>query len=115
MKTDTLTPLTEQHAKPAGKSDSALTTKQIGAYQKQLEGWQVRENKYLRRRFEFSNFQTALDFVVRASEIVEAEDHHPQITFGWGFAEFEFWTHDVGGLSANDFILAAKINRLAGR
>lgn len=66
----------------------------------------------LKRSFEFDNFATALDFVNRVGALAEAEGHHPDITFGWGYATIEIWTHKIGGLHENDFILAAKISEL---
>ena len=59
-----------------------------------------------------SKFSEALDFVNRIGSVAEAEGHHPDILFGWGRAEITIWTHDIGGLSENDFILAAKIDAL---
>jgi 4a-hydroxytetrahydrobiopterin dehydratase len=74
-----------------------------------LNGWEVSGVK-LKKRFEFENFAQALEFVNKASEFAEKLDHHPDIHFGWGYAEFEITTHDAGGLTHNDFDLAKDID-----
>ena len=75
------------------------------------DGWTVNGDA-LFRRFEFSNFAESLAFVNKVGEIAEAADHHPDITFGWGYAEFRTTTHDRGGITDVDFALIEKINRL---
>ena len=64
------------------------------------------------KRFEFANFAESLAFVNRVGEIAEAADHHPDITFGWGYAEIALTTHDRGGVTDVDISLASKINEL---
>lgn len=77
-----------------------------------LEGWS-RKGDALVKKFEFLNFATALEFVNKTGEIAENFDHHPDITFGWGYAEVLFTTHDAGGITQLDFDLAQKINEIA--
>lgn len=67
----------------------------------------------IERRFRFPNFRKAIDFVDKVGELAEAEGHHPDIHFGWGYATISLSTHKIKGLHENDFIMAAKINRLA--
>lgn len=76
-------------------------------------GWKLAEggNKLV-RNIEFKNFKSALAFVNRVGEVAEAENHHPDITFGWGYVSIEILTHKIGGLHENDFVLAAKISAL---
>ena len=74
--------------------------------------WAIREGKRLEREFRFPDFKAALAFTVRAGEVADAADHHPDIHLSWGRVRIEVWTHSVGGLSENDFILAAKIDAL---
>src|ERR671933_1113106 len=74
-----------------------------------LNGWKS-ENDRLVKRFTFKNFAEALDFVNRVGAKAEAADHHPDIKFGWGYAEFEITTHDRGGLTDFDFGLAREID-----
>lgn len=62
------------------------------------------------RRFTFEEFADALHFVNRIGEVAEAEGHHPDICFGWGYCEVAFQTHKIKGLHENDFIMAAKVN-----
>ena len=76
-----------------------------------LNGWQTNDNK-LTRKFSFANFAEALAFVNRVGEIAETADHHPDITFGWGYAEISTTTHDRGGITDVDIALASKIDAL---
>lgn len=72
-------------------------------------GWELRDAKHLEKTFKFEDFKSALEFVNKVGEISEAEGHHPNIDFGYGFAKILLWTHAIDGLSDNDFFLAAKI------
>ncbi len=81
---------------------------------KQLEtvnDWKSVDNK-LHKRFEFSNFAESLAFVNRVGEIAEKHDHHPDITFGWGYAEIFLTTHDCGGITEIDFVVASEIDSI---
>jgi 4a-hydroxytetrahydrobiopterin dehydratase len=71
------------------------------------------EGKLLQRTFRFGNFRASLDFVRAAGELAEAERHHPDIAFGWGYATIALRTKKIKGLHQNDFIMAAKFDRLA--
>jgi 4a-hydroxytetrahydrobiopterin dehydratase len=76
-------------------------------------GWKLEENgTRLTRRFEFKDFRKAIEFVNRVADIAEEEGHHPDIAIHWNKVDLILWTHKIGGLHENDFILAAKINRL---
>jgi len=88
-----------------------LSAEEIENALNDLDGWKI-ENVNLKKRFEFSNFAESLAFVNRVGAIAEAADHHPDIRFGWGYAEFSITTHDTGGLTKNDFDLAAAIENL---
>ena len=76
-----------------------------------LNGWEV-DGDRIKRRFEFKNFAEALEFVNKVGAIAEDADHHPDITFGWGYAEIATTTHDRGGVTDVDFALAEKIGDL---
>lgn len=89
-----------------------LRGEEIEAFARQLPEWEVVGERHLRRRFKFTNFRDALSFVNRVGEVAESEGHHPDISFGWGYAEIQIYTHAIDGLSESDFILAAKIDRL---
>jgi 4a-hydroxytetrahydrobiopterin dehydratase len=89
---------------------------EIHKYQKKIDGWDVLKDKkkvfFLNKKFKFTNFINSQNFVNRVSSISEEEGHHPDISFGWGYAEIKITTHAIEGLSENDFILAAKIDQL---
>lgn len=76
-----------------------------------LEDWRA-ESDILSKRFEFKNFSEALEFVNRVGEIAERHDHHPDITFGWGYAEINLTTHDRGGITAFDFAVAKEVDEI---
>lgn len=78
----------------------------------EVPDWAREGNRALRREFAFPNFRDAFGFVARVALIAEAEGHHPDIELGWGRAAFELTTHAASGLTRNDFVLAAKIDRL---
>ena len=71
------------------------------------------DGRSLSRRIEFADFDTAFALVERVAALARAEDHHPDIAVGWGYAEFTLTTHAIGGLHTNDFIVADAIDALA--
>ena len=71
------------------------------------------EGRRIERGYKFKNFAEAFAFVQRAAELAEAEGHHPDISFGWGYAKVSLQTKKIKGLHENDFIMAAKLDRLA--
>jgi 4a-hydroxytetrahydrobiopterin dehydratase len=76
-------------------------------------GWRLEENgKRLVRRFELEDFKKAIEFVNRVADLAEEQGHHPDIAIHWNKVDLVLWTHKIGGLHENDFILAAKVNRL---
>jgi len=75
--------------------------------------WEVVSEHYLHRESRFPDFKQALDFVNRVGSIAEQEGHHPDILLAWGKVGITLWTHKIDGLTESDFILAAKIDRLA--
>jgi 4a-hydroxytetrahydrobiopterin dehydratase len=82
----------------------------------QVPNWELRdETRRIDRNFKFKNFGDALAFVQKVGELAEAEGHHPDIGFGWGYANVSLQTKKIKGLQENDFIMAAKIDRLAGQ
>jgi 4a-hydroxytetrahydrobiopterin dehydratase len=79
----------------------------------QTPGWRLEEGgTRLKRGFEFADFVEAMRFVNRVAEVAEAEGHHPDIAIHWNKVELTLWTHKIGGLHENDFILAAKVDAL---
>jgi len=78
-------------------------------------GWSLdADATRIERNFKLGDFASALALVNRVGELAEAEDHHPDISFGWGYCRIVFQTHKIKGLHENDFIMAAKVNQLAG-
>ena len=89
-----------------------LSEDEILEYITLIKGWVVRNNKKIVRTFNFVNFKHTMDFVNEVARIAEEEGHHPVMHLDYGSAEIELWTHAIDGLSENDFILAAKIDKL---
>jgi 4a-hydroxytetrahydrobiopterin dehydratase len=93
-----------------------FTKAEIDNYLKFLTNWKVLINEkkafYLSRDFKFTNFEKSLNFINKMSLIAEQEGHHPDLKFGWGYAEVNIHTHAINGLSLSDFILASKIDHL---
>jgi 4a-hydroxytetrahydrobiopterin dehydratase len=93
-----------------------FTKAEIDNYLKFLTNWRVLINEkkafYLSRDFKFTNFEKSLNFINKLSLIAEQEGHHPDLKFGWGYAEVNIHTHAINGLSLSDFILASKIDHL---
>ena len=89
---------------------------EIHKYQTKVDGWNVLKNDkgtyFIEKKFIFKNFLQSQDFVNNVGKISEEEGHHPDITFGWGYAKINISTHAIEGLSENDFILAAKIDEI---
>jgi 4a-hydroxytetrahydrobiopterin dehydratase len=94
----------------------AFDIDEIHKYQKKVDGWDVKndENKsyFLTKEFIFKNFLDSQNFVNKVSNVAEQENHHPDISFGWGYCKIKISTHAIKGLAESDFILAAKIDRL---
>jgi 4a-hydroxytetrahydrobiopterin dehydratase len=90
-----------------------LNEKEISEYKKLIsESWLVVENNKLSREFFFVNYRHTIDFVNKVAAISEEEGHHPVLHVYYGRAVVELWTHSISGLSENDFILAAKIDKI---
>ena len=89
---------------------------EIHKYQKKVDGWDIIKNNkntyFLEKNFKFDDFKKSQNFVNEVGKISEAEGHHPDIYFGWGYAKINITTHAIEGLSENDFILAAKIDQI---
>lgn len=99
---------------PCEGGDPPLPRVEVEKLLVEVPDWQLKDDGLLKisRSFKFKDFAQALNFVNKVGEIAESEGHHPNICFTWGKVEITLWTHAVGGLSENDFILAAKINNL---
>ena len=106
--------LTQKTCVPCKGGVPPLTRDEAAGYTAQVPGWQLSDNAdRIEARFDFPDFKSAIAFVQKVGDLAEAEGHHPDITFGWGYASFVFYTHKIKGLHENDFIMAAKVNQLA--
>lgn len=106
--------LEQQKCVPCEGGLVPLSEEQSEKLIEKLPGWTLLDQgKKIKRKFLFDDFVSSLDFVNKLGVLAEAEGHHPDISFGWGYAEVTFLTHDISGLHKNDFIMAAKSNELA--
>lgn len=106
--------LVEKTCVPCRGGVPALTPEQGQALRVQAPDWALLDDVHrLERSFHFGNFREALAFVQQIGELAEAEGHHPDVRFGWGYATVSLQTKKIHGLHENDFIMAAKIDRLA--
>jgi len=95
------------------KGTPALTGTGVSQFKLQLRGnWKVKGKKQLEKAFKFPDFLKALHFTNQVGKLAQKENHHPDIYLSYGEVRLQLSTHSVGGLSPNDFILAAKINQL---
>ena len=108
--------LLEKKCVPCEGGVKAFDISEIHKYQKMVDGWNIIKDKkdiyFLEKQFSFKNFLDSQKFVNEVGKISEEEGHHPEITFGWGYAKINITTHAIEGLSENDFILAAKIDKI---
>lgn len=107
--------LATKHCVPCEGGDPALTDDQEKTYFEKVSGWSLihdGEHK-IRKQFKFQDFKKALGFVNRVGEVAEKEQHHPDIYIFYNRVQIELFTHAVGGLSENDFIIASKIDLIA--
>jgi 4a-hydroxytetrahydrobiopterin dehydratase len=102
--------LSEKHCVPCHGGVPRLTGEEVEPLLAQLEGWEAVGVHHLSKEYRFKNFTDALAFVNRVGRVAESEGHHPDISFGWGYARVEIYTHAIDGLSESDFILAARID-----
>ena len=111
-----MTDLLNKKCKPCEGGVIPFNISEIHKYQKKVDGWDIAQNKnkiyILKKKFTFKNFLESQKFVIKVGEISEEEGHHPDISFGWGYARIDITTHAIEGLSENDFILAAKIDQI---
>jgi len=103
--------LADRSCAPCPAGTPPLTADGWGHLSKGVPLWQV-EDGHLTRTYRFSSFLGAIRFVNEVARIAEAEGHHPDIAVRYDRVRIEVWTHSIGGLSENDFILAAKLDRI---
>jgi 4a-hydroxytetrahydrobiopterin dehydratase len=106
--------LTKKHCVPCEGGDPPLPDEKEDELLKQVQDWSLlRDGTHmLRKQFKFKNFKESMAFVNKVADLAEGEGHHPDIKIVWNKVNLDLFTHAVGGLSENDFIMAAKINKL---
>jgi 4a-hydroxytetrahydrobiopterin dehydratase len=106
--------LTTRHCTPCTGGDSRLSPEQTSELLPHVSSWTLRDER-LARAFAFRDFAEAMKFVNAMAAVAEAEGHHPDFCIHWNRVEVTIWTHAVGGLTENDFVLAAKVDELLKR
>ncbi|MEP6485347.1 MAG: 4a-hydroxytetrahydrobiopterin dehydratase [Rudaea sp.] len=108
--------LRKQNCKPLKGKEHALDVDETHQLLGELSGWKFGDGEGdIGKAFKFADFLNALAFVNAVGWIAEQQNHHPDIELGWGTCTVRFSTHDVGGLSINDFISAAKVDSLVSK
>jgi len=103
--------LAEQHCEACNASAPKVTDEEKRSLHKGVQDWEILSvdgEEQLRRAFKFKNFAQALAFTNMVGELAEGENHHPAILLEYGKATINWWTHSIGGLHKNDFIMAAR-------
>ncbi len=104
--------LLEKKCVPCEGAAALLTKKEIEKYKSEISDWQVVDEKKLRKEYTFKDFNEAMVFVIKVARIADLEGHHPDIHISYNRVALELWTHAINGLSENDFVVAAKINKI---
>ena len=105
--------LTKIKCVPCEGGEKPFAAREIKKYIQGVPGWGVLNAKKIERQLEFKNFREAVSFLIKVALLSESEGHHPDFSlFSWNKVRFTLSTHAIGGLSQNDFILAAKINKM---
>ncbi len=108
------TDLATRHCVPCEGGTPPMNRSEAEAYLASVAGWKLIEGEPLKitRSVKFKDFVGAMQFVNKLAEVAEAEGHHPDFCVSWSRVKLDLFTHSIGGLSENDFIMAAKINEL---
>ena len=110
------TPLAERHCVVCKPGTPPMPSSEAERLLAQLSGWTVEQgdgHMRLTKTYKFKGFMPGVEFVNRIAEIAEQEGHHPNLLLAYGSVTVHLWTHAAGGLTENDFILAAKIDQVA--
>ncbi len=104
----------QQHCTPCEGGAPALSAVEAEHFAAMVPGWTIQDQtRRLVRPFKFPDFASSLEFVNAIGMIAEAEGHHPDICFGWGYVTVSLYTHAISGLHKNDFLIAEKINNIS--
>ncbi|TRW99233.1 4a-hydroxytetrahydrobiopterin dehydratase [Paracoccus sp. M683] len=105
--------LFSNECEPCKGGVAPLAAEAVGVLMAQLEDWVLSDDgTTIRRRFAFKGFLKSVEMANLAAWLGNKQGHHPDISFGWGYCEVAFTTHEAGGLTRNDFICAAKLDTL---
>ncbi len=105
--------LTTKKCKPCEGGVPALKPDETAEFKKHIgRDWKVTGNNKISKEFSFVSYRHTMDFVNKVADLAEEEGHHPVMHVYYGRLEIELWTHAISGLSENDFIMAAKIDKL---
>jgi 4a-hydroxytetrahydrobiopterin dehydratase len=105
--------LAEKTCTPCRGGIPPLTQEEAERLHVQVPDWELRDDAHrIERSFRFANFRKALSFVQRIGDLAETQGHHPDISFGWGYATVSLRTKKIKGLHENDFIMAGRIDRI---
>ncbi len=104
--------LAQQKCKPCEGGVTPLSRDEAEKLREQTPGWEIKDDSTIEKTIKFPNFVEAMKFANRITKLAEEENHHPNLHISWGKMRIELTTHAIGGLSINDFILAAKIDKL---
>jgi 4a-hydroxytetrahydrobiopterin dehydratase len=108
------TPLVTKTCTPCRGGIPPLGLNEVTTFQKQVPDWSVQdEARRIEWSYTFKDFAEAFTFVRKVAELAEAEGHHPDVSFGWGYVTVSLQTKKIKGLHENDFIMAAKLNDMA--
>jgi 4a-hydroxytetrahydrobiopterin dehydratase len=111
----TYSALADRHCVVCKPGTPTLPQAEIDKLLNQLSGWSVVEvegHKQLTKTYRFNGFMPGAELVDNIAELAEAEGHHPDLHLSYGSLKADLWTHAAGGLTENDFILAAKMDRI---
>lgn len=105
--------LADRRCVPSRDGAARLRGARLAEWKQQIDAeWDIIDEHHLLRIYRFGTFREPLAFVNALGELAEQEGHHPEITLAWGAATVRIWTHRADGLTENDFVLAAKADRL---
>jgi 4a-hydroxytetrahydrobiopterin dehydratase len=110
------TDLATKHCVPCERGTEPMSRAEAESLATQVPDWSLVDGEALKlsRELKFKNFAQAMSFINSIAEVAEAEGHHPDMCVSWNRVKLDLLTHSIGGLSENDFIMAAKINELKG-
>lgn len=108
--------LKDKHCVAYKPGDAGLNAAEVETLLSQLPEWTlVNDANAIQRHFEFKNYEQTMRFVLQLSKVATQQDHHPDVSFGYNYSSVRFTTHAIKGLSENDFICAAKVDKLLAR